>query len=185
MPLGVEPQVLTLKAGARTGIAAKGGIVGTTSTTLSIEIDAPVENVFAFLADPGKAVQAFPTGRNVTVSDIVTTRDGALMSYRETMPMGLGPVHWDMGDTVTVQEYVPNQRIVDKSSTGPIHEMSVEPSASGTKLTFTGTVSSRIPLLDKVKVFLFTQGRGQARNMQMVLAEVKKLVEAEAAEADR
>jgi uncharacterized protein YndB with AHSA1/START domain len=147
--------------------------VGTTSTTLSIEIDAPVETVFAFLADPVKAVQAFPMGRNVTVSDIMTTREGALRSYRETMPMRLGPVHWDMGDTVTVQEYVPNQRIVDTSSTGPIHEMSVEPSTSGTKLTFTGTVNSRIPLLDKVKVFVFTQGRGQARNMQMVLAEVK------------
>ena len=158
--------------------------MGTTSTTRSIEIDAPVERVFAFLADPVKAVQAFPMGRNVTVSDIMTTREGVLTSYRETMPMRLGPVHWDVVDAVRVEEYVPNQRIVDKSSSGPIHAMNVEPSGSGTKLTFTGTVNSRIPLLDKVKVFVFTRGRGQERNMEMVLTEIKKTVEAEVVKAD-
>ena len=122
-------------------------------------------------------MQAFP-GPRVTVSDVETTPEGAVTSYRETLPMRLGPLHWDMRGTVTVEEYVPNQRIVDKSSTGPIHAMTVEPSRDGTRLTFTGTVSSRIPLLDKVKVLVFTQGRGQARNMDMVLAQVKKLVEA-------
>jgi uncharacterized protein YndB with AHSA1/START domain len=153
--------------------------VTTTTTTRSIVIDAPVERVFAFLAAPEKAVLAFPTGRKVTVSDIATSPEGAVTSYRETMPMRLGPLHWDMRDTVTVEEYVANQRIVDRS-TGPIiHAWRVEPSGGGTRLTFTGTVSSRIPLLDRVKVLVFTQGRGQARNMDMVLAEVKKLVEAE------
>ena len=153
--------------------------MGTTSTTRSIEIDAPVESVFAFLADPVKSVLAFPMGRKVTVSDIVASPEGAVTSYRETMPVKLGPLHWDMRDTVTVQEYVANQRMVDKSTTGPIHEWTVEPSGGGTRLTFTGTVSTRVPLLDKVKVFVFTQGRGQARNMDMVLAQVKTLVEAE------
>lgn len=142
-------------------------------------IDAPVERVFAFLADPGRAVQAFPMGRNVTVSDIAVSPDGAITSYRETMPVRLGPLRWDMRDMMTVQDYVVNQRIVDKSSTGPIHEWTVGVSGSGTRLRFTGTVSSRIPLLDKVKVFVFTRGRGQARNMDIVLAELKKLVEAE------
>jgi len=156
--------------------------MGTTSTTLSIEIDAPVERVFAFLADPAKAVQAFPMGRKVTISDIVTTPDGRLTSYRETMPMRLGPMHWDVSDTVKVEDYVPNQRIADRSSSGPIHVMSVEPAGGGTRLTFTGTVNSRIPLLDRVKVFLFTQGRGQERNMEMVLAEFRRLVEAEVVE---
>jgi len=141
------------------------------------------EPVFAFLADPVKAVRAFPMGRKVAISDIVTSPDGGLTSYRETMPMTLGPMHWDVSDTVVVEEYVPNQRIADRSSGGPVHVMSVEASGSGTRLTFTGTVSSQIPLLDKVKVLVFTRGRGQARNMEMVLAEVKKLVEAEAVEA--
>ena len=156
--------------------------MGTTSTTLSIEIDAPVEKVFAFLADPAKAVQAFPKGGKVTISDIVTSPDGDLKSYRETMPMRLGPLHWNVSDTVKVEDYVPNQRIADRSSSGPIHVMSVEPAGAGTRLTFSGTVSSRIPLLDMVKVFFFTQGRGQARNMEMVLAEFKRLVEAEVVE---
>lgn len=78
-------------------------------------IDAPVERVFAFLADPGRAVQAFPMGRNVTVSDIAVSPDGAITSYRETMPVRLGPLRWDMRDMMTVQDYVVNQRIVDKS----------------------------------------------------------------------
>ena len=158
----------------------KGCTVTTTTTTRGIVIDAPVEKVLAFLTDPEKAVQAFPMGRNVTVSDIAISPEGAVTSYRETMPVRLGPLHFHVRDTVTVQEYVANQRMVDKSSTGPIHEWTVEPSGSGTRLRFTGTVSTRIPLLDKVKVFVFTRGRGQARNMDMVLAEVKKLVEAEA-----
>lgn len=158
--------------------------MGTTSTTRSIEIDAPVEKVFAFLADPEKSVLAFPMGDRVIVSKVATSPEGALLSYRETMPVTLGPLHWDMSGTVVVEDYVPNQRIVDTSSTGPIHAMTVEPSGSGTRLTFTGTVTTRVPLLDRLKVFVFTQGRGQARNMDMVLAEVKKLVEAEAAEPD-
>ncbi len=149
----------------------------TTTTTRSITVDAPVETVFAFLADPARAKDAFPMGTKVAVSDLVTSPEGALASYRETMPVKLGPFHWDMSDTVTVEDYVANQRIVDSSPTGPIHEWTVEPSDSGTRLTFTGTVSSRVPLLDKVKVFVFTQGRGQARNMEMVLAHVKQLVE--------
>jgi hypothetical protein len=91
-------------------------------------------------------------------------------------------MHWDVSDTVKVEDYVPNQRIADRSSSGPIHVMSVEPAGGGTRLTFTGTVSSRIPLLDRVKVFFFTQEGGQARNMEMVLAEFKRLVEAEVVE---
>ncbi len=153
-------------------------MLGTTSTTRSIEIDIPVERVFAFLADPVKSVQAFPMGRNGTVSDIATSPGG-----RHELPgdhaHAARPIALDWSDTVGVEEYVANERIVDRWSTGPIHVMIVEPSGNGTQLTFTGTVSTRIPLLDKVKVLVLTQGRGQARNMDMVLAQVKKLVEAE------
>ncbi len=59
--------------------------MGTTSTTRSIEIDAPVEKVFAVLADPEKAVLAFPMGDRVIVSDITTSSEGTLRSYRETI----------------------------------------------------------------------------------------------------
>ena len=158
--------------------------MGTTSTTRSIEVDAPVERVFAFLADPRESVRAFAMERTVTVSDIETSSEGAVKGYRESTPMRLVPVHWDVHDTVRVEEYVPNQHIVDRSSMELLHAWKVAPSETGTRLTFTGSVSTRIPLLDKVKAFVFTKGRGQARNMDLVLADMKQLVEAHPGNAE-
>jgi carbon monoxide dehydrogenase subunit G len=152
----------------------------TTSMTRSIEIHAPVEAVFAFVSDPVKATEAVPWGHGkITVGDIRTAENGALTGYRYTGSMAVGPLHFQMHSDVKVTEYVPNRRYVEHSS-GEVATLALESTGDGTRLTFTVAVSSRIPLMDKVKVLVGTEGRGQARNMDMVLAEIKKLVEAEA-----
>lgn len=69
-----------MKAGMGTPVFSRGGIMGAISTTRSIRIDAPVEWVLVSLPDPGKSVQACPVGRNVSVSDISTSPDVAVMS---------------------------------------------------------------------------------------------------------
>jgi uncharacterized protein YndB with AHSA1/START domain len=54
-----------------------------------------------------------------------------------------------------------------------------EPAANGagTRLTLTGTVTSPLPLLDKVGIFIGTNGKGQKRNLQEWLCDIKRNVE--------
>jgi uncharacterized protein YndB with AHSA1/START domain len=55
----------------------------TSSATRSVEIDAPVEEVFAYVADPRRLTQAMgrALGRHVTVSDVETSPDGVVPGW--------------------------------------------------------------------------------------------------------
>lgn len=150
----------------------------TTASTRSIVVDAPVETVFAFVTDPAKSLQAFPWRGGVVVSDIETNADGTIKGWTLTGIVRLGPLRYQLKNTMAVQEYVPNERFVVRPS-GAVETFVFEPVGDRTRLTLTISVSTRIPFLDKVQVFISTEGRGQARNMDMVLARMKKMVEAE------
>ncbi|MBK9180189.1 MAG: SRPBCC family protein [Acidimicrobiales bacterium] len=147
----------------------------TTTAASSIEIDAPVEKVFAFVSDPEKAMQA-RTRRSAVVSDIETGPDGAVTSYKWTTRFGL--LHYDLHAEATVGEYVPNERIVVKHSTGPVETYTFAPSGDGTRLTYTTEISTRIPLLEKVEIFAATRGEGLQQWSDDYVAEIKKKVEA-------
>lgn len=139
----------------------------TTSGTRSIQIDAPVEEVFAFVADPVKRLGAF-TGRSTVVSDVETSPEGVVERYTATSHLGPLPIHG-----VGTQEQIADQRVVDGTDT-----WTLEPSGTGTKLTISGGMSSRIPLLDKVMVYIATSGKGVQPNMEQWLAEIKRQIEA-------
>lgn len=139
----------------------------TTSASRSIEIDAPVERVFEFLADPENRVGTF-AGRGTVISDVETSQEGVVTSYRWTSHVGPLPLRG--GGT---PKQITNQRIVDGNDT-----WTLEPSGTGTKLLLEGEFSTRIPLLDKVGVFIATGGKGQGRTMEAWLTEIKRQVEA-------
>jgi carbon monoxide dehydrogenase subunit G len=88
----------------------------TRSVTRTIEIDAPVEKVFAFMADPEASMRAVPNFHDVVVSDIETSPDGVVTAYKYKARIGNLPVAIPTETTVT--EYVANQRIVEKDSAG-------------------------------------------------------------------
>ena len=58
----------------------------TSSVTGSIEIDAPIEEVFAFVSDPQRRIQALAPalGRSIVVSDVETSPEGVVTSWKWT-----------------------------------------------------------------------------------------------------
>jgi hypothetical protein len=53
----------------------------------------------------------------------------------------------ELRGVLTREEFVPNERIVDHSSMGPVFTYDFAPDASGTTLTLAYSISSRAPLV--------------------------------------
>lgn len=79
---------------------------------------------------------------------------------------------------MTRQEHVPNQRIVEKHSTGPVCIYTFEPSRNGTRLTYTAELARPLAFLTAVQTFVTTKGKGMESGMEKFLGEVKEKVEA-------
>lgn len=148
----------------------------TSSATRSIEIDAPVEKVFAFIADPVKSMEAMQTLGRVVVSDVETTPEGAVTSWTWTERFRLLP--FKVHAKVTRQEHIANKRIIEKHSTGPVCTYTFEPSGHSTKFTYTIELSRPIALLTTVQTFFTTKGKGVESDMDEFLVEVKRQLEA-------
>ncbi len=97
----------------------------------SIHIEAPVEKVFGFCRDPRNMMETLTTP--FAVKDVKLTKEGVgtYYSWASKTP-GLRMEGFDV-----YTEFVPNQRITDRSSSGLPGEwtLSFEPEGSGTKLT--------------------------------------------------
>lgn len=72
---------------------------------------------------------------------------------------------------LTREEYVPNERIADRSSYGPVFTVDVEAEATGTKLTIGWDASKIMKMLDAV--FMHSD-----KDLDPALAHIKKEVEA-------
>ncbi len=147
----------------------------TSSATRSIEIEAPLEDVFAFVADPVKAMGAMQTLGRVIVSDVETTPEGAVSRWMWSERFRFLP--FGIHAKVTRQQHIVNQRIIEKHSTGPVCTYTVEPSRNGTRLTYTVELSRPIALLTKVQAFVTTKGEGVERDMNAFLVAIKQQLE--------
>lgn len=146
-----------------------------TSVTRSVQIDAAPEKVFALVSDPVKAMGAMDTLGRVVVSDVVTSPEGAVTRWKWSERFRLLP--FEIHATVTRQEHLPDHRIVERHSTGPMCAYTVEPSGNGTRLTYTAELSRPLALLTKVQAFITTKGKGMESDMDKFLAEVKQQLE--------
>lgn len=81
---------------------------------------------------------------------------------------------------MTRAEHVPNERIVNlhHTVTKDIDTITVVPTPTGTRLTWRAELSSPIPLLEGVAIRMTAKGRSYGRQIEDILAEVKKDVEA-------
>lgn len=97
----------------------------------SIHIEAPVEKVFDFCKDPRNMLETLTTP--FAVKDVKLTKEGVgtYYSWASKTP-GLRMEGFDV-----YAEFVPNERITDRSSSGLPGDwtFSFEPEGSGTKLT--------------------------------------------------
>lgn len=99
---------------------------------MSYYINAPVESVFDFFKDPRNQVES-PPFSGMEVRDLTMTKEGAGTNYSWRVKMAGVP--FDGFNVFT--EFVPNERIVDKSSNAMVGtwEYTFAPEGSGTRLT--------------------------------------------------
>ncbi len=138
----------------------------------SIHIDAPVEMVFDHVQDPRNFFAVFPEKdrdrSELTSVDLTDDGVGSTYSWR----VGWFGLH--MRASCTREEYVVNERIVDQSSTGPTWTFTFEPDLTGTTLTLSFEISSKVPLLDRVEDRLGWNGD---EDLDRMLAGFKRAIE--------
>jgi uncharacterized protein YndB with AHSA1/START domain len=154
------------------GVAA----MPTTTHTRSVHFDAPVEKVFDHVKDPDNFFAVLYRA-HPGMSGQITRRSAEIeegSTYEWSGRWAFMPIHV----VVTRTEYVPNQRIVDQQPE-PLGAMTwthtTAPDATGTTLTLTGELSSRLPLLDKVEDKLTWKGD---EDLDRYLAAYRSAIEA-------
>ncbi|MGB9372780.1 MAG: SRPBCC family protein [Jiangellales bacterium] len=146
----------------------------TTTYKRSIHIDAPVETVFDHVEDPRNfyaALAALSPEDPPKLTDVDTKPEGVGSTYQWTFHL------WSLlyiGGTMTREEYVPNERIVDHSSTGPVWTFAFEPDPDGTTLSLAMELSTRVPLLDKLEAAVLSKGD---QDLDAILDSFKKAIE--------
>ena len=119
-----------------------------TTHTRSIHIVAPVEKVFDYVKDPANQWVAYElTERSSVTEEEVAPEMGKGSTWRWQGHLLFIPLH----ATLTRLEYVPNERIVDRSSTDVVWSYTFEADDAGTALTMEVEVSSKVPFLDKIE----------------------------------
>lgn len=142
--------------------------------TRSVHIEAPVERVFEYLQDPHHFFDALDEEwrRHMAIADVSITPEGVGSTFRL---MGRMFLLFHMEWTLTREEFVPNERIVDRASTGGVWTCTFEPAdPSGTTLSMSFGWSSPIPLVAGAVDRLSWDGD---RDLDVMLANVKRAIE--------
>jgi uncharacterized protein YndB with AHSA1/START domain len=170
-PWSGTPNWLEAAGSGRVGFRRKEVSAMTTTThKRSVHIDAPVETVFDYAKDPHHFYEAFPEKGRPVLVEVNTTPEGVGSTY--TWEDSMFMIH--IKGTVTRESCIPNERIVDHSSTGPVWTYTFEPDQTGTTLSLACEVSSKVPLADKVIDRVAWDGD---RDLDTVLANMKKAIE--------
>jgi len=139
----------------------------------SVHIDAPVEKVFDYVKDPHHFFEAFDEEwrRHMALTEVNLTPDGVGSTVRI---MGRMFLLFHMEWVLTREEYVPNERIVDRASAGGVWTYTFEPDATGTTLSMAFGWSSKVPLVGEVVDRVSWDGD---RDLDLMLANLKKAIE--------
>ena len=141
--------------------------------TRSTHIDAPVEKVFDYVEDPHHFFEAFDEEwrRHMAIADVHVTPEGVGTTARL---MGRMFLVFHMEWVMTREEYVRNERIVDKANTGGVWTFTFAPDETGTTLTgsfgWAGKVAFMGEVMDKF-------GWNGDRDLDVMLANLKKAIE--------
>jgi uncharacterized protein YndB with AHSA1/START domain len=153
-------------------------IMTTTTHKRSVHIEAPVEKVFKHLENPRHFYAAFPGEARPEMLTVDLAPDGhGTYTWRGRMfgfHMLGGEFSTSLQATMTREDYVRNERIVDHSSTGPVWTWLFEADPTGTTLTLAYEYSTKVPLADKVIDRLGWKGDP---DVDMMLANIKRAVE--------
>ena len=144
--------------------------MSSTSLQRSIHIDAPVEKVFDFVKNPTNTFEAFFEGASTIAEKDIAPDAGQGSVWSWESHLLFLPFH----GTLTRRDYVPNERIVDHSSTGVTWTHTFEPHENVTTLSLEVEVSRPVPSLDNLEVTLFSKGES---DLVIWLGSIKKAIE--------
>lgn len=115
------------------------------SHSKSVFIDAPVERVYAFLDDPEREPEFWPS--LIEVKDVHSLPNGGHSHAWKYKMAGIR-----LQGTAEDVEHIPNERIVSKTKGGvdSIQTWMVQPEGDGTKVTFKVDYTVPIPVLGRL-----------------------------------
>ncbi len=142
----------------------------TTTHKRSVHIDAAVEKVFDYVKDPRHFYDATPERWRDALTDVTLTPEGVVSTYAWKGTM----LHLHVHGVMTREEHILNERIVDRSSTGPVWTWTFEPDPTGTTLSLAFEYSTRVPLMDKAVDLAAWNGD---RDLDTILTNLKKAIE--------
>ncbi|HET9080525.1 MAG TPA: SRPBCC family protein [Trebonia sp.] len=144
----------------------------TTTHKRTTHIDAAVQAVFDYVKDPRHFFDAMPWSDSTrgAITDVTLTPEGVGSTYAWKSGMLGFHVHGVM----TREDYIPNERIVDHSSTGPVWTFTFEPDPTGTTLSLAFEWSTKVPLMDKAFDRVLWHGD---RDLDTILANLKRQIE--------
>ena len=136
----------------------------------SVSINAPVEEVFAYVTDPMSQLEWLPS--MVEVTDVNRTEHGVGSTYRWKYKMAAILE----GDNETL-EFVPNERVVARSRGGidSTWTWTYEPQDGGTKLSV--HIEYTIPVLVQGKIGEVLVLRPNEREADLAMANIKAKME--------
>ena len=137
----------------------------------TVNINAPVEKVYSYMADPTNLPEIWPS--MVEVKDVKQTPDGVGSSFGWVYKMA--GMRFNGASETT--EYIANQRNVTKSTKGipSTFVWTYQPEAGGTKMTVEVEYTIPVPLLGKLaEAFIVKQNEHEAEAM---LANLKARME--------
>jgi uncharacterized membrane protein len=137
----------------------------------TISINAPVEKVYAYMADPTNLPEIWPS--MVEVKDVKKTPDGAVSTYNWVYKMA--GMRFEGASETT--EAVANQRVVVKNATGipSTFVWTYQPEDGGTKCTMQVEYTIPVPLLGRLaEAFIVKQNEHEG---DVMLANLKARME--------
>jgi Polyketide cyclase / dehydrase and lipid transport len=137
----------------------------------TVHVDAPVEKVFDQVEDLGHFMTAMRgLGEGMTVGDVSTTPEGvgSTVEWKDRV-FGI-----PITATLTCEEYVTNERIVYRSSTGPVWTLTVAPDDTGTTMGLAFEYHSKMPFFATIVDHVMWD---PDRDLDRLLAGLKAQVE--------
>lgn len=139
--------------------------------TRSIHVDAPVEKVFDHLQDLHHFMSAMSAlGGGGEVVDVSTAPEGV----GSTATWKSRVVGIPVTGVLTCEECVSNERLVYRSSTGPVWTLTLTPDGSGTSIALTFEYHSKMPFFATVVDHVSWH---PDRDLDRMLADLKGQVE--------
>jgi uncharacterized membrane protein len=138
----------------------------------SVTINAPVEKVFAYIADANTELEWMPS--IIDVKDVTKTKEGVGSHFRWVYK--LAGMRFE-GETTTT-EYILNQRMVSQTKGGIVSTWTYvfAPHAGGTKLNLVIDYTVPIPVLGKLAEALVL--KQNEREADLAMANIKARMEA-------